>query len=366
MTVQTSINYSTPVGSMAESFVKLQPVSRSPATLQYLLPKPTANGRPLYKRRFYPNEEAKQTLSQPWLAATDPMMPPYPYGKNHYFDEANHGLYGGKTIQSGNKISDGRNKGKTLRKWYPNVRVEKLKSRALNVEMSIPTVARVMRTIQKCGGLDEYLLGEKPARIKELGLLGWKLRWLVMKSNAMKERHNQERLKLGLSSTLGPDATFADVWADPGMKRTLIEKMHAGWQQLKEKDAKFLKHWKGDKDGVREMKSLRIYDPKETPLPEHVEEEFIDLPNVQTGFGIIEMPTGKGSQVVSTPPPNDTRGKAVNKAPGKKHEPYKGGEGSAVASRTVRTARTERVDGAFPVDGVTVNVQSNERPAVSV
>lgn len=69
---------------------------------------------------------------------------------------------------SGNKISDGRNKGKTLRKWFPNIRLEKIRSEALDRELTIPIRARVKRTIKKCGGLDEYLLGEKAGRIKSL------------------------------------------------------------------------------------------------------------------------------------------------------------------------------------------------------
>lgn len=47
---------------------------------------------------------------------------------------------------------------------------------------------RVLRTVDKCGGLDEYLLGEKPARIKELGMGGWLLRWRVMQTSAYKDR----------------------------------------------------------------------------------------------------------------------------------------------------------------------------------
>jgi len=43
-----------------------------------------------------------------------------------------------------------------------------------------------MRTINKVGGLDQYVLGDKTARIKELGVKGWELRWRVL--NAMKKR----------------------------------------------------------------------------------------------------------------------------------------------------------------------------------
>ena len=58
--------------------------------------------------------------------------------------------------------------------------------------------ARVLRTIDKVGGLDEYLLGNKPARIKELGVEGWRLRWEVMRTPKIRDRIKAERVKLGL------------------------------------------------------------------------------------------------------------------------------------------------------------------------
>ena len=58
--------------------------------------------------------------------------------------------------------------------------------------------ARVLRTIDKVGGLDEYLLGNKPARIKELGVEGWRLRWEVMRTPKIRDRIKAERVRLGL------------------------------------------------------------------------------------------------------------------------------------------------------------------------
>lgn len=43
-----------------------------------------------------------------------PPCPPYPYGMLHAFKNADKGLFGGAHVQSGNKISKGRNKGKTV------------------------------------------------------------------------------------------------------------------------------------------------------------------------------------------------------------------------------------------------------------
>lgn len=56
----------------------------------------------------------------------------------------------------------------------------------------------MLRTIDKAGGLDEYLLGEKTQRLKELGMGGWKLRWRIMQTDSVKERFRLERKKLGL------------------------------------------------------------------------------------------------------------------------------------------------------------------------
>jgi len=56
----------------------------------------------------------------------------------------------------------------------------------------------VLRTLDKVGGLDEYLLGEKTARVRELGMGGWKLRWRIMQTEKVKERFRVERVKMGL------------------------------------------------------------------------------------------------------------------------------------------------------------------------
>lgn len=57
---------------------------------------------------------------------------------------------------------------------------------------------RVLRTIDKCGGLDNYLLGGKAQRIKDLGPWGWKLRWRIIQTDVVQERFQLERESLGL------------------------------------------------------------------------------------------------------------------------------------------------------------------------
>jgi large subunit ribosomal protein L28 len=125
-------------------------------------------------------------------------IPPYPYKPNYVYKQADTGLYGGASIQFGNKISKGRNKGKTRRAWKPNVRWKKIHSEALEKDLFLKVTRRALRTIEKCEGLDNYLLSDKPARLKELGLTGWELRWKVMQTPKIQEKFRQERKALGL------------------------------------------------------------------------------------------------------------------------------------------------------------------------
>ena len=77
--------------------------------------------------------------------------------------------------------------------------MKRLYSHALDRYVRVKVATRVLRTIDKSGGLDEYLVGEKPARIKELGMKGWALRCKVMDTAWWKERKIQERDQFGLS-----------------------------------------------------------------------------------------------------------------------------------------------------------------------
>lgn len=172
----------------------------------------------------------------------DSNFPPYPYGPRKFFKQADKGLYGGAQLQYGNKISKGRNKGKTRRTWHPNVKLETVRSDALNQDLTIRITHSCMRTIKKCGGLDQYLLGDKPARIKELGLLGWRLRWKIMNSPSMKEKYKAERQNMGLPPRASVYETFQQAKQRPDFMEEIREEQAEVWEKLREKDAKYRSH----------------------------------------------------------------------------------------------------------------------------
>lgn len=69
---------------------------------------------------------------------------------------AGRGLYGGKVIQSGNNVSFSINRNR--RTWKPNVHRQSLFSELLGCKLSMRVTTNVLRTIDKVGGLDNYLL----------------------------------------------------------------------------------------------------------------------------------------------------------------------------------------------------------------
>lgn len=89
-----------------------------------------------------------------------------------------------------------------------------------------------MRTIDKVGGLDEYLLGEKTGRIRELGVGGWALRWRVMQTEGAKQRFNAQRVALGLppkEDLVGIDGLLTN-------KQELVDEMAAFDESMESDD----------------------------------------------------------------------------------------------------------------------------------
>jgi large subunit ribosomal protein L28 len=147
----------------------------------------------LYKQPRVPDSD----LRIPSTTAPMPELPPYPYGPRPFYHQSNTGLYGAARIRFGNNVSE-QNEIKTRRKWRPNVHHKRLWSASLGVFVRTRVTTRVLRTIDKSGGLDEYLLGRKPQRVKDLGPWGWRLRWRIMQSPAVREQFAKEREALGL------------------------------------------------------------------------------------------------------------------------------------------------------------------------
>ncbi|TKX25141.1 putative ribosomal L28 family protein [Elsinoe australis] len=117
------------------------------------------------------------------LATRHADVPPYPYGPAQWYKQSNKGLYGGQMIRFGNNVGEKSEK-KTRRSWHPNLITRNLKSIMLGRFVRVKLTTRVLRTVDKVGGIDAYLLGSKPSRIRDLGMEGWKLRYELLSSPA--------------------------------------------------------------------------------------------------------------------------------------------------------------------------------------
>lgn len=115
-----------------------------------------------------------------------PEFPPYPYGDSPIYKQSNRGLYGGKIPQFGNKVSEWGNK--HVRVFHPNVQRVSLWSETLKRTLRLKAVASVIRTISNEGGLDNYLVKDTSARVKELGPTGWRLRYMVLRRMELNEQ----------------------------------------------------------------------------------------------------------------------------------------------------------------------------------
>lgn len=127
---------------------------------------------------------------------SSPEFPLYPYGESNVYKQSNRGLYGGKVIQFGHKISEFKNRNN--RTFKPNVNQQTLWSETLGRKVTLKVATSVVRTITKEGGLDNYLIQDTASRIKELGPLGWKLRYLVLRK--LEDRHTSAPNPVELST----------------------------------------------------------------------------------------------------------------------------------------------------------------------
>jgi large subunit ribosomal protein L28 len=147
------------------------------------------------------------------------LIPPYPYGERRVYKQSNRGLYGQARIRFGNIIAP-KGLSKSRRFWRPNIHVKVSYVKELDANIKTRLTLRVLKSIRREGGLVNYLLKSKPARIKEMGPSGWRLRWLVMQTRAVQERFNEERIALGLEPREIVDRSdlvhYAMDYATPG------------------------------------------------------------------------------------------------------------------------------------------------------
>jgi large subunit ribosomal protein L28 len=119
----------------------------------------------------------------------------------------------------------------------------------------------VLRTIDKCGGLDEYLLGEKPARIKELGMLGWSLRWKVMRTDWYNNKMREEVARMNLPPKV-ESHLLAELELSRGNARSTVTAQQLK-EQIKEVDEQLGKS--GKKEPEKEAEEERILFMAEQP-----------------------------------------------------------------------------------------------------
>lgn len=136
--------------------------------------------KPVETRTFQAGEEIPKGVRIP---AQPAQYPPYAY-ETMFFKRQNRGLYGGVQRKRSKTCSEAGNK--NLRVHLPNIQKSKLWSETLGKVIQTRVSTKVLKTITKEGGLDNYLTKDKPARVKTLGLKGWQLRYDVLKAKEHK------------------------------------------------------------------------------------------------------------------------------------------------------------------------------------
>ncbi|KZS96973.1 hypothetical protein SISNIDRAFT_450759 [Sistotremastrum niveocremeum HHB9708] len=84
------------------------------------------------------------------------------------FKRGQAGLFHGAQILSGNNVPF--SKHKTRRKWFPNALSKNLYSEILGQRVRVTISARALRTVDKLGGLDNYLFNTKPELLGDEGM----------------------------------------------------------------------------------------------------------------------------------------------------------------------------------------------------
>jgi large subunit ribosomal protein L28 len=85
----------------------------------------------------------------------------------------------GKGVMSGNNVSHANNK--TLRRFLPNLQVSSFLSNILGKSIRLRVSTNAIRTIEKNGGIDSFILG---SRKSQLSVEGLKIRKMLEKKSA--------------------------------------------------------------------------------------------------------------------------------------------------------------------------------------
>ncbi|KAI0484045.1 hypothetical protein GGR56DRAFT_668642 [Xylariaceae sp. FL0804] len=178
-------------------------VARASTTASLLAPSTSSSSSPSCSARRALSTSAALARQKPsHLTVPRDLVPPYPYGPFRTFKQRNEGLFGGASIQFGNSHAPLhgplKHGAKSPAVWRPNRHTRRLWSPALGAYLRVRATARVVKTVDAAGGIDEYLLGGKARRVRDLGPAGWALRWKVMQSPAVQARFAAERAALGL------------------------------------------------------------------------------------------------------------------------------------------------------------------------
>ena len=84
----------------------------------------------------------------------------------------------GKKYLSGNNVSHAKNR--TKRRFLPNLQNISFLSEKLGKKVQLKVAASTIRTVEKKGGLDEYLINTSNAKLASAGL---KLKKLILSKN---------------------------------------------------------------------------------------------------------------------------------------------------------------------------------------
>ncbi|EGF98654.1 uncharacterized protein MELLADRAFT_50935 [Melampsora larici-populina 98AG31] len=146
------------------------------------------------------NQTQTQSQTQSPISYGVTYVPPLKITRQHT-KRADYGLYDGLKVKAGDNIP--KSKHRTKRVWNPNVQKSSLWSEVLNQSLQLKLTTAALKTIDKVGGLDRYVLQMSDQR---LGGTGIRIRELVI--SAMKA-------KLKLSKGFTRPIPECEVWRIP-------------------------------------------------------------------------------------------------------------------------------------------------------